>query len=112
MAYELVGLRMLLGAGHPASEVLSERVSPFHLSQRVLHLRHSFKVQNASTDSGDYIFWNFLARRTSARAARQNILRIHSKMAKKRIFIQILAHAARAEVRARQIFFQKWNLLN
>ena len=46
-------------------------------------------------------FWRA---RTSARAARQNILRIHSKMAKKRIFIQILA---RAEVRARQIFFSE-----
>ena len=75
---------MLLGAGHPASEVLSDRVSPFHFSQRVLHLRHSFKVQNASTDSGDYIFWNFFG-------ARQNILRDHSKIAKKRILINFLS---------------------
>ena len=61
---------MLLGAGHPSSEVLSRRVSPFDFSQRVLHLRHSFKVQNASTDSGDYMFKNFFGARALPRALR------------------------------------------
>ena len=80
---------MYHGAELPTSEVLSGRENVFKFSQRVLQIKHSFKVQNSSTGLGDLIFWNFFG----ARAARQNILGIHSKMAKKRIFTQFLARA-------------------
>ena len=69
-------------------------------------------MQKSSIFSNEFEFTEISGARALPRALRaQKILAFEQKIIKNAIFVIFVARSARAQVRARQIFFQIWILL-